>query len=416
MKFIADFHIHSKYSRATSPEMDIEHIAQWAKYKGIDLVGTGDFTHPLWFAEIKSKLKGHSDGIYEYNQTKFILTAELSLIYSQGGKTRKIHLVIFAPSIKVAEKINQQLGEKFNLVSDGRPILGISAIGLAEILFGISKDIFIVPAHAWTPWFSIFGSKSGFDSIEECFGPYAKHIRAIETGLSSDPAMNWRLSKLDNIALISCSDAHSPSKLGREACIFDCEMAYPSIIQAISTKDKNKFLYTIEFFPEEGKYHYDGHSSCKIRWSPMDTKLHDQVCSICNKKVTVGVMNRVDQLADREIGIIPENAIPFKNLIPLQEIIAEAEDKGTAAKSVNELYRKMIKELGPELRILLEISLGEIRSSSNDKVAEGIERVRSGKVSIKPGYDGLYGEIRIFPELKEMVKNQVELFDVSPRT
>lgn len=410
MSFIADFHIHSKYSRATSPDMDIEHIAQWAKIKGIDLVGTGDFTHPAWFAEIKAKLKDLGNGLYEYDGTKFTLTVELSAIYSQGGKTRKIHNVIFAPSIQIAEKINKKLGSRFNLESDGRPILGISSFDLAETLLEISEDIFIVPAHAWTPWFSIFGSKSGFDSIEECFGKYTRYIKAIETGLSSDPAMNWRLSKLDNITLISNSDAHSPSKLGREACVFDREMSYKDIIKTITMKDRQKFLYTIEFFPEEGKYHYDGHSQCHIRWSPMDTKIHKEVCPICNKKVTVGVMSRVDALSDRQSGIQPENAIPFKSLIPLQEIIAEAFGRGPATKSVKEQYHKMIKELGPEFNILLEKSIEEIKEHSDEKIAEGIARVRQGRVSIKPGYDGVFGEIKIFEDEKKAVKNQIAMF------
>ncbi|MFC1540750.1 endonuclease Q family protein, partial [Candidatus Margulisiibacteriota bacterium] len=299
MKFIADLHIHSKYSRATSKDMELEGLSRWAKLKGIDLLATGDFTHPVWFAELKKKLKPVEGGLFEYNGVRFILNVEISSIYSKNGKTRKIHNLVFAPSFEVVEKLNRELAKVGNLSADGRPILGLDAEKLAEIVYSVSNLCVIVPAHAWTPWFSIFGSYSGFDSIEECFGKYSKFIFAIETGLSSDPAMNWRLSKLDNISLISCSDAHSPAKLGREVCVFDTEMSYKSMFSAIRKKDKSKFLYTVEFFPEEGKYHYDGHRNCKVRWSPGETKKHNGLCPVCSRPVTVGVMNRVDKLADR---------------------------------------------------------------------------------------------------------------------
>lgn len=412
MKFIADLHIHSKYSRATSKDMDLEGLSHWAKLKGIDLVATGDFTHPLWFSELKKKLKETADGIYEYNGVKFVLSVEISSIYSKAGKVRKIHNLVYSPSLEIAEKINRELGKIGNITSDGRPILGLDAEKLAEIVFNVSKYCVIVPAHAWTPWFSIFGSNSGFDTIEECFGKYTKYIFAIETGLSSDPAMNWRLSKLDNISLISCSDAHSPAKLGREVCVFDTDLNYKSIFSAIRHRDKSKFLYTVEFFPEEGKYHFDGHRNCKVRWNPKETKKSNKLCSVCMKPVTVGVMHRVDDLADRDDGFIPEKAIPFKNLIPLQEIIAEAKQKGVSTKGVQGEYMKAVEKFGPEFKILLDIDETELRDGLAPQLAEGIMRVRQGKVNIAPGYDGEFGKISIFGKQADLkpTKEQMGLF------
>src|SRR3990170_5858855 len=312
MRIIADLHIHSQYSRSTSPDMNVDTLAVWAKKKGINLIGTGDFTHPKYFAGLKDKLKPLDNGLFVLKSaissqlsatTHFMLTAEVSSIYTQGGKTRKIHNLIFAPSFEAVEKINSEFGKRGNVVSDGRPIFGFSAQELIKIVLDASPDCMVIPAHAWTPWFSIFGSKSGFDSIEECFGDYAKHIHAIETGLSSDPEMNWRLSMLDNITLISNSDAHSPAKIGREANVFDCGMDYFEIMEIIKKKDKKRFLYTMEFFPEEGKYHYDGHRECKVLMSPAETKKGHGKCPVCGKGATVGVMHRVDALADRPAGL-----------------------------------------------------------------------------------------------------------------
>ncbi|KKU21850.1 MAG: and RNA helicase protein [Candidatus Azambacteria bacterium GW2011_GWC1_46_13] len=376
MQFIADFHIHSKYSRATSKEMNLESLDKWAKIKGIDVLGTGDFTHPAWFKELKEKLEPAEAGLYKLKgkyakefrksggdwfdskkQTRFILTVEISQIYSKGGK-----------------------------------------VILAEILFDISPDCFLVPAHAWTPWFSVFGSMSGFDSLEECFEEYAKYIYAIETGLSSDPAMNWRLSKLDNIALISNSDSHSAQKIGREANIFDAEMNYFSVLEAIKSKNPDKFLSTIEFFPEEGKYHYDGHRACGVSLKPEETKKYKNICPKCGRTLTIGVLNRIDHLADRPESGKPKRAIPFKNLIPLDEIIAEALDMGVKTKAVAAQYQKLIAALGTEFNVLLNAPIEEIKKAAPAHIAEGIRRVREGKVSISPGYDGEYGKIKIFSE------------------
>ena len=420
MKFIADFHIHSKYSRATSGDMDLENLDKWAKIKGIKVLGTGDFTHPAWFKSLKEELEPVEEGLFKLktkslnskeNETRFVLTAEISCIYSKGNKTRKIHLIIFSPSFEVCEKINARLGWVGNLKADGRPILGMDAKELLKIALDSSKDCLVVPGHAWTPWFSIFGSKSGFDSIEGCFDEYSKYIFAIETGLSSDPAMNWRLSSLDKITLISNSDAHSPAKIGREANVFDTEVSYPAIMEAIKTKSPQKFLFTIEFFPEEGKYHYDGHRLCGISLSPKETKKYNSICPSCGKYLTIGVLSRVEELADRPEGFQPKDAIPFKNLIPLQEIIAEALNLGTAAKQVSKEYKNLIEKFGNEFIILLDASRQELETATLPEIAEGIERVREGKVSIEPGYDGNYGKIKIFgQEEQKKLSKQNTLF------
>ena len=398
MEFIADFHIHSKYSRATSRDMDIKHLAQWAKLKGITLMGTGDFTHHLWLEELKHALEDCDNGLFKYSGIYFILTAEVSSIYSKKGKTYRIHNLIFSPSFKTVDKINDKLGRLGNLASDGRPILGLDAAELARIVFDIDENCMIVPGHIWTPWFSLFGSMSGFNKIEDCFEEQTSKIFALETGLSSDPGMNWRLSALDKFTLISNSDSHSPQKIGREANIFDCDLDYKTIREVLRTKDRKKFLYTIEFFPEEGKYHFDGHRLCGVRLSPEETKRHNGRCPKCGKPVTVGVMNRVEQLADRPEGFKPENSIPFRNLIPLEEIIAEAKGLAKAGISVERDYLGYVAKFGTEFDILLKAPAGELQKSLPAKVAQGILRAREGKVNIKAGYDGEYGIVSIFDE------------------
>ncbi|MFA5156504.1 MAG: endonuclease Q family protein [Candidatus Omnitrophota bacterium] len=398
MEFIADFHIHSRYSRATSKDMDVKHLAEWAKLKGITLMGTGDFTHHLWLEELRNNLEDLGNGLFKYNDIHFILTSEISSIYSKKGKTYRIHNMVFSPSLKTTDKINYKLSQCGNLASDGRPILGLDAAELARIVFDIDENCMVVPGHIWTPWFSLFGSMSGFDRIEDCFEDQAPKIFALETGLSSDPAMNWRLSALDKFTLISNSDSHSPSKIGREANVFDCDLDYKTIREVLKTKDQKRFLYTIEFFPEEGKYHYDGHRNCDIRWSPKETKQHNGKCPKCNKPVTVGVMNRVDQLADRPEGYKPSNSIPFKNLIPFEEIIAEAKGVASTSVSVERDYHSLLAKFGTEFNILLRASEDELRKGLPSKVAEGVLRVRKGKVNINPGFDGEYGKVAIFGE------------------
>ncbi|MCU0666315.1 MAG: endonuclease Q family protein [Candidatus Omnitrophica bacterium] len=410
MEFIADLHIHSKYSRATSRDMDIEHIAAWAKLKGINLMATGDFTHHLWFEELRRVLQDTGNGLFEYDGVNFMLSAEISSIYSKKGKGYRIHNLVFAPSLKTVERINATLARYGNLASDGRPILGMDAADLARIIFDIDENCMVVPAHAWTPWFSLFGSMSGFDRIEDCFEDQTKNIFAIETGLSSDPAMNWRLSALDKYTLISNSDSHSPAKIGREANVFNCDLDYMSIRNALKTKDRKKFLYTVEFFPEEGKYHYDGHRLCGVSFSPEETRANKGICPKCKKPVTVGVINRVNALADRPEGYVPENNIPFKNLIPLDEIIAEAKAVGKASVAVEREYKNIVGRVGTEFEILLKMPEAQLKKSLNARVAEGVLKVRRSQVNIQPGYDGEYGKISIFSEDKTHGEQQLSLF------
>jgi uncharacterized protein (TIGR00375 family) len=408
MKFIADFHLHSKYSRATSPRMDLENLDKWAKIKGIKILGTGDFTHPEWFKALKEKLEPAEQGLFKltlprtgsgegsYSETRFILTVEVSCVYSKKNKLRKVHIILFAPSFEIAEKINTQLAWRGNLKADGRPIFGMGAKELAKIVLNISEGILIVPAHAMTPWYGIFGSKSGFDSIEECFEDYSKYIYALETGLSADPPMIWRIPDGQKLTLISNSDAHSCPHLAREANVFNTELSYLSIIEAIKSKDPQKFLYTIEFFPQEGKYHYDGHRNCGISLTPQETKKYNGICPTCGRSLTIGVLNRVEQLADKKEGFKPENAIPFKSLIPLAEVIADALGVMVGARKVEEEYQNLVKNFGNEFKVLLDASQKDLETATLPEIAEGIIRVREGKVQIEPGYDGIYGKIRIF--------------------
>jgi uncharacterized protein (TIGR00375 family) len=400
MKFIADLHIHSKYSRATSRDMEVETLALWAKRKGIKLLGTGDFTHPLYFLDLKSKLSPSGGGLYALKSdpegTRFMLTAEVSNMYSQGGKGRRVHTILFAPSLEAAEQISAKMGKYGKIASDGRPIFGFSAKDLVKMVLDISPDSLLIPAHAWTPWFSIFGANSGFNSLVECYEEETKHIHAIETGLSSDPEMNWRLSALDDITLISNSDAHSPNKIGREANIFNCDLSYEAITDAIRQKDPRRFLFTIEFFPEEGKYHYDGHRSCNVLFSPKETKKHKGLCPVCGKRLTVGVMNRVDELADRREGTVPDKAIPALHMVPLEEIIADALGVGSNAASVEKEYLRLVEKGGSEFDILMELSPEDIAVFTPPMILEGILRVRQGRLSITPGYDGVFGKIQIF--------------------
>jgi uncharacterized protein (TIGR00375 family) len=419
--FYADLHIHSKFSRATSKDMNLETIEQWAQIKGIKLIGTGDFTHPEWLKEIEKKLNEEGNGLFtlkkQYkldvpesckDEVFFILSSEISCIYQKNGKLRKIHLVVLSPALKDVLKINHALSKIGNLTSDGRPILGLDAKELMKIILEISPESMVIPAHAWTPHFSVFGSQSGFDSIEECFEELSPSIYAIETGLSSDPPMNWRLSKLDNIILISNSDAHSPAKIGREANIFDTELSYKAITDAIKTG--KGLLGTVEFFPEEGKYHYDGHRACGVRLSPKETIKRNYLCPVCGKKVTVGVMHRVELLSDREEGFKPPKALPFKSIIPLPEIIAEINKSSVQSKGVFNTYMKTIYKLGSEYHILLSESISEIEKVDL-KLAEAIDRMRNGKIFVAPGFDGEYGKIKIFGKKEETVlKGQTILF------
>jgi uncharacterized protein (TIGR00375 family) len=419
MRYIGDFHIHSKFSRATSQQIDLKNLEKWAKIKGVSLMGTGDFTHPEWFDEIKKNLEPAEDGLFKIKGSKenvrFILTTEVSCVYTKNGKVRKIHIVIFAPSIQVVEKINTQLSWSFNLKADGRPILGIDAKELVKMILEISLDCLIVPAHIWTPWFSLFGSKSGFNSIEECFEELSSQIFALETGLSSDPKMNWRLSALDKYTLISNSDSHSLQKIAREANIFEGkDINYKKIIEAIKKGGKERgdlnMVSTIEFFPEEGKYHYDGHRFCEVRFSPQETKKYGGICPVCKKPLTVGVLSRVEELADRNEGERPKTALPFISLVPLAEIIAEVFNQNSStSKFVENKYFEMISTFGSEFEILLDIPTEEIEKDFPE-IAQGIKIVREGKVNITPGSDGEFGKVNLFGNKEEQRSLQKTLF------
>lgn len=397
-EFVADFHIHSRYSRACSKDLCVPELAKWAKIKGIGVLGTGDFTHPMWLQELQETLRPTGTGLFEFEGARFMLTVEVNTLFYKRGKAHNIHHVLLAPSFEAVERINRELAQFGSLEIDGRPILQMEAWRLVEIVLGIEPRCVIVPAHAWTPHFAIFGSNSGFDSVEDCFEHQAKHIFALETGLSSDPAMNWRLTKLDRYALISNSDSHSARRIGREANVFNCELNYDAIVSALKTKDSSKFLYTIEFFPEEGKYHLDGHRNCKVRWDPQETRRQGFRCPACGRRVTVGVMHRVESLADRPEGTQPSGAIPFKHVVGLEEIIADALGVGTGTQTVDREYFNLIERCGTEFAILLKTPEEALRKAAPARVVDGILHMRQGRVHIEPGYDGEYGKVKIFAE------------------
>jgi DNA helicase II / ATP-dependent DNA helicase PcrA len=403
MRFHADLHVHSKYSRATSRDLDLEHLAAWAARKGIGVVATGDFTHPAWRAELKDKLVPAEPGLFRLRpeieravaqglpaacQTavRFMLEVEISTIYKKGEKTRKVHHLIYAPDLATVDRISERLARVGNVASDGRPILGLDSRDLLEITLTSSPDAYLVPAHIWTPWFAALGSQSGFDSIAECYGDLSGQIFAVETGLSSDPPMNWRLSMLDRYRLVSNSDAHSPAKLGREATTFDCAMDYFAIRKALETGQG--FVGTVEFFPEEGKYHLDGHRKCAVKLSPRETLAQGGYCPVCGSALTIGVLHRVAALADRGEG----------EAVPLPEVLGEIAASGPASKTVERGYGRLLSSLGSELSILQSAPLEDIARAGSSLLAEGIARLRAGKVICDAGYDGEYGVIRLFAD------------------
>ena len=402
MNIMADLHIHSKYAQATSKDITIENLEKWAKVKGLNLLGTGDFQHPLWFKEL-NELKEDENGIlWTKNNFPFIWQTEISLIYTQDSKGRRIHHIVLSPNKEVAKQIIDALSKKGRLDYDGRPIFGFTSIELVDMMISISSEIEIIPAHAWTPWFSIFGSMSGFNSVEECFKERTKYIHAIETGMSSDPAMNWRLSKLDNFTLISNSDSHShwPWRLGRECNVFDInELSYKNIINAIRTRQGLK--ETIEVDPNYGKYHYDGHRLCKFSCSPEETKKLNNICPVCKKKLTIGVLNRVDELADREENFKLKNAVPFRSVIPLQEILSTVLQSTLTSKKTWQEYDKLINAFKDEFNVLLSVPLNELKKITTDNIAAAIIKNREGKIKIKPGFDGQYGEAIFEAEKKQ---------------
>ena len=410
MKMIGDLHIHSRFSMATSREGTPENLDFWARKKGISLIGTGDFTHPVWREELKERLVTEGNGLYrlrdEYVKeesrkfpgkgTHFVVSGEISSIYKKNGKTRKVHNVILLPSLEAADTMAQRLEKIGNIHSDGRPILGLDSHDLLEMMLDVCPDGILIPAHIWTPHFSVLGAKSRFDSVDECFEELTPYVHALETGLSSDPAMNWRISKLDRYQLVSNSDAHSPSKLGREANLLDIECSYEGLYQAIQT---GKGLEgTVEFFPEEGKYHFDGHRKCGVSLSPVEAERLGGICPVCGKKLTMGVDHRVEQLADREEGFVKKDGKKYESLVPLPEVVAACMGYSTASKKVQGCFEQMMQTLGTEFDILRNVPAEDIKSCAGERIAEGIENVRTGNVKRIPGYDGEYGKIQLFDE------------------
>jgi len=486
MKFVADLHLHSKYSRAVSQNMTLENIAKYAQLKGISTVATGDFTHPFWFDQLKTELVDAGNGLYrlktndqrltqkdqalDEKEVYFLLSCEISSIYSQGGKGRRIHNLFFFPSLASVSKFNKKLlDKKANLRSDGRPIVGISSRDLAQIALSCDEKVLIIPAHIWTPWFSLYGSFSGFDSIEECFGDMARYIYGIETGLSSDPAMNWQIEDLENREVLSFSDAHSLLKMGREATVFEGnEVSYDTIYHAIvgpvsrflpasaqssqpsqsskssklealravgspsttATRNEARIAFTIEFHPEEGKYHYTGHRDCNFSQSPEETAKDGDICAVCGRKLTIGVMHRVEQLKARNAKqetrningvrwVYPQGnkRPPYISLVPLSEILSEALESGVTSKKVLDQYLVLINTFGSEFNVLLKADIEQIASASSSKIAQGIEKVRTGDIVIEPGYDGKFGVVKIWNqenpgknEKNEAEEKQLNLF------
>ena len=410
MKMIADLHIHSRFSMATSKEGTPENLDSWARKKGISLIGTGDFTHPVWREELKERLVSEGNGLYrlrdEYVKeesrkfpgegTRFVVSGEISSIYKKNGKTRKVHNVILLPSLEAADAMAQRLEKIGNIHSDGRPILGLDSHDLLEMMLDVCPEGILIPAHIWTPHFSVLGAKSGFDSVEECFEELAPYIHALETGLSSDPAMNWRISKLDRYQLVSNSDAHSPSKLGREANLLDIDCSYEGLYRAIQTGEGLEG--TVEFFPEEGKYHFDGHRKCGVSLSPVEAERLGGICPVCGKKLTMGVDHRVEQLADRAEGFVKKDGKKYESLVPLPEVISTCMGYSAASKKVQGCFEQMIQTLGTEFDILRNVPSEDIKSCAGERIAEGIENVRTGNVKRIPGYDGEYGKIELFEE------------------
>jgi DNA helicase II / ATP-dependent DNA helicase PcrA len=428
-ELIVDLHIHSHYSRATSKSCDFEGLYRWGKLKGITIIGTGDFTHPEWFAEMRDKLEPAEQGLFKLKDAfaapidkqlppsvrdaiiRFVPTVEIATIYSKGGKVRKLHQLIVMPSFAGISELNARLERIGNLKADGRPILGLDSKELLRHALESDANALYIPAHIWTPWFGMFGSKSGFDTITEAYEELAPEIRAIETGLSSDPAMNWRVAHLDGLAITSNSDAHSPQKLGREATVVGSDLRYDDIIGAFKTND-DRLVGSIEFFPEEGKYHYDGHRVCDVRFTPAETRAHGGICPVCTKPLVIGVENRLEDLAVRPEGHAPQNPKRVEYIIPLAEIIAELKGtKNTAGKAVQAAYHDVLERLGDEFSVLRSVPTETIAAVGFPLLARAIDRLRTGNVVRDPGYDGVYGTIKVFQDAAERQEtlNQLSL-------
>lgn len=422
MAYVADLHIHSRYSGACSYELTIPNLAKWASWKGIDLLGTGDALHPMWQQELKTHLQDIGGGVYKNGETKFVVSGEISCIYSEGGKTRRIHLIVIYPSLDAAFKLSEVLKKTgAKLASDGRPILGISSKVLCDLVFGVDPEILIIPAHIWTPWYSLYGSNSGYDLLTDCFGEFSEKIYAVETGLSSEPAMNWRIPELDTKSIVSFSDLHSLPRLGREVTLINGKIGFEELSDALQNRD---IIGSIEFFPEEGKYHYSGHRNCGVVLNPEQLKKNGEICPVCKKKLTIGVMQRVEELAKRsekdlelykDNGVLKSKKYPdrpgFRMLVQLEEILAESLGVAVKTIKVKTLYEKLVTGLDSELKILTKVQIPLIAMSAGDKVAEAVRRVREGQLTIEPGYDNTYGVVKIFnQEDNRSEKDQIGFF------
>ena len=402
MTYSADLHLHSPFARATSSRLTFDNMAKWARIKGIDLLASTDFTHPEWFDITKRTLKPTGDGLYEYGGVRFALGTEVNCNGYQDGRNRRIHMLILAPGMDCVEHINSALSDKGLLASDGRPTLHLTPRELLELLLGIDERIILIPAHAWTPHFGIYGSKTGFDSLEECFGDLTPHINAIETGLSSDPAMNWRIPELDGVSIVSFSDAHSLPKMARELTIIDGELSYDGLMRALK---EQSIAYTVEFFPEEGKYHNSGHRKCGVNLSPDEVATTGDACPACGRRMTLGVLQRTERLSRRQVSAYKDSngmvcgdsgRPPFKSLVGLQQIVAESLRRGVNTKGVQTQYFHLVNELGSELHILMDADISEVTDVGGERIAEGVERVRKGNIVIEPGYDGVFGKLSVW--------------------
>ena len=412
MTYSADLHLHSSYAYATSRDLNFENLAHWAKIKGIDLLASADFTHPEWFEESRSKLTETASGLYEHDGVKFVLGTEVNCVGSVNGRSRRVHILVLAPSLNTVARINKALSDRdASLEGDGRPTLSLAPRDLTELLLYIDSRCLIIPAHAWTPWFGVFGSKSGFDSLEECFGDLTSHIHAVETGLSSDPAMCWRVPDLDGLSIVSFSDAHSLPKMARELTVFNGEPSYDGLAEALRTQD---IAYTIEFFPEEGKYHNSGHRKCGVSYDPSEVASNGRACPVCGRAMTLGVRQRVEELARREIdaspddyGLVrhPHGRPPFRSMVSLQQILSEVTGVGINTKRVRTAYMSLIESFGTELDVLLDAPSSEIAAALpqyGERLAEGILKVRAGDIYVQPGFDGQYGVVKVWPDGTEL--------------
>ncbi|MCX8166693.1 MAG: endonuclease Q family protein [Candidatus Micrarchaeota archaeon] len=413
MRIIADLHVHSKYSMATSSKMNPLELSEFAKTKGIQLMGTGDITHPKYVEELKNAFSKDDEhlGLYNVNGMRYLLCGEVSNVYFDNNECKKIHQCIAFKTLEELEQFNDIVGKKNNLSADGRPTLFMGADETVEIAKSVSHKAFVFPAHIWTPWFSVYGSNSGYDSIKDCYKDMMKYIKCVETGLSSDPAMNWRIKELDNINLISNSDSHSPEKIGREANILEVkELTYENVICALENVDQegaNRLLETIEFYPEEGKYHYDGHRNCNVSLSPDESKKLKNICPVCRKELTIGVLHRVEELAEetRPLGFIRKNHIPFRKIVPLKQILAQYLNTNENSKKVTSLYNDLINFYNNEINILINVDYNELRNRFNSRLADYIISARIGTVKLIPGYDGVYGIVKIIPSDDEDLRN-----------